>query len=205
MSGYWLDIAYKHLLDTESAHKKLMIAKGERNDEKIARYLKKESISGMQSIMASCIAIDAYYASIKEHVEIPQSTLDSWRDNSTARYKQISEVFRVGFRLNTPSSKNLRNVLKQNFNLRDKAVHPNPGTAEPLLHVELNKFTDWRYATFRFYNAKAIHCLSLSVIFKTSCSVDPKIAENLKDFCSKLKPRLKPMERKWKRRYGDLL
>lgn len=78
MTGYWLDIAYEHLLDTESAHKKLMIAKGERNDEKIARYLKKESISGMQSIMASCIAIDAYYASIKEHVDIPQSTLDSW-------------------------------------------------------------------------------------------------------------------------------
>ena len=205
MTGYWLDIAYKHLLGTESAHKKLMIAKGERNDEKIARYLKKESISGMQSIMASCIAIDAYYASIKEHVNIPQSTLDSWRENSTARYKQISEVLRIGFRLKAPSSKSLRNVLKQNFNFRDKAVHPNPGTAAPLLHVELNKVTDWRYATFRFYNAKAIYGLSLSVVFKTSCSVDSKVAENLKDFCNKLKPRLKPIERKWKRRYGDLL
>ena len=53
MTGYWLDIAYKHLVATESAHKKLMLAKEERDDEKISRYLKKESIAGMQSIMAA--------------------------------------------------------------------------------------------------------------------------------------------------------
>jgi len=122
MTEYWLDIAYKHLLDTESAHKRLMIAKSEKNDEKIARNLKKESISGMQSMMASCIAIDAYYASIKEQVNIPKSTLESWRENNTARYKQISEVLRIGFRLKNSSNKNLRDVLKQNFNFRDKAV-----------------------------------------------------------------------------------
>lgn len=131
MTGYWLDIAYKHLLETESAHKKLMIAKEEGNAEKISRYLKKESISGMQSIMASGIALDAYYASIKEHVTIPQSTLDSWRENNTARYKQISEVLRMGFRLKNPSGKSLRDILKQNFKFRDKAVHPSPGTAAP--------------------------------------------------------------------------
>lgn len=205
MTGYWLDIAYKHLLDTESAHKRLMIAKEKKNDEKIARYLKKESISGMQSMMASGVALDAYYASVKEHVEIPQSTLDSWRENSTGRYKQISEVFRMAFRLNNPSSTSLRDVLKQNFQFRNKAVHPSHGTAAPLLHVELNKFTDWRYATFRFYNAKAIYGLSLSVVIKTSCSTDSQITKDLKGYCEKLLPRLKPLERKWKNRFGDLL
>jgi len=44
MTEYWLEIAYKHLLNTESAHKKLMLAKEEKNDEKISLYLKKESI-----------------------------------------------------------------------------------------------------------------------------------------------------------------
>lgn len=205
MTGYWLEIAYKHLLNTELAHKKLMLAKEEGNDEKISRYLKKESIAGMQSIMASGIALDAYYASIKEHVKIPQSTLDSWRENSTARYKQISEVLRMGFRLKNPSSKNLRDILKQNFKFRDDAVHPSPGTAAPMLHVELNKVTDWRYATFRFYNAKAIYGLSLSVVFKTTCSTDSKVAKSLKEFCEKFVPRIKPLERKWKKRFGDLL
>lgn len=205
MTGYWLDIAYKHLLATESAHKKLMLVKEEGNDEKIARYLKKESIAGMQSIMASGIALDAYYASIKEHVTIPQSALDSWRENSTARYKQISEVLRMGFRLKPHDAKTLGDVLKQNFELRDKAVHPGPGTAAPLLHVELNKRIDWRYATFRFHKAKAIYSSSLSVIFGTTYSTDPKVAKSLKEFCEKLVPRIKLLERKWEKRFGELL
>jgi hypothetical protein len=205
MTGYWLEIAYKHLLVTESAHKKLMLAKDEKNDEKISYYLKKESIAGMQSIMAAGIALDAYYASIKEHVEIPKSTLVSWRENNTARYKQISEVLRVGFRLKNPTSKSLRDVLKQNFKFRDKAVHPSPGTSAPSLHVELNKVTDWRYTNFRFYNAKAIYGLSLSIVFKTTSTEDPKIAKTLTEFCKSLLPRIKPLQRKWKKRFGDLL
>ncbi|HAO24449.1 MULTISPECIES: hypothetical protein [unclassified Methylophaga] len=205
MTAYWLDIAYKHLLATESAHKKLMVAKEEKDNEKIARYLKKESIAGMQSIMAASIALDAYYSSIKQHVDIPQETINIWRENGTARYKQISEVFRMGFRLKPPSSKSLREILKQNFRFRDKAVHPSPGTAAPLLHVELNKVTDWRYATFRFNNAKAIYGLSLSIVLKTSTKPDSKIADSLKAFCEKLIPRIKPLERKWNKRFGDLL
>ncbi len=202
MTEYWLEIAYKHLLNTESAHKKLMLAKEEKNDEKISLYLKKESIAGMQSIMATGIALDAYYASIKEHVEISQSTLDSWRENSTARYKQISEVLRMAFRLNNSNSKSLRNIIKQTFSFRDKAIHPSPGTAAPSLHVELNKVTDWRYASFRFYNAKAIYGLSFSIIFNTTSSSNPKVAETLNEFCEKLLPRIKPLERKWKKRFG---
>jgi len=205
MTAYWLDIAYKHLLATEAAHKKLMIAKEKKDDEKISRYLKKESIAGMQSIMAAGIALDAYYASVKEHVDIPKETIDIWREKSTARYKQISEVLRMGFRLKPPNSKSLRDILKQNFKFRDKAVHPSPGTAAPLLHVELNKVTDWRYATFRYYNAKAIYGLSLSIVFETSIKPDPKVADTLKAFCEKLMPRIKPLERKWKKRFGDLL
>jgi hypothetical protein len=205
MTAYWLDIAYKHLLVTEYAHKKLMLAKEEKDNEKISRYLKRESIAGMQSIMAAGIALDAYYASIKEHIDIPQDTIDVWREKGTARYKQISEVLRMGFRLKPPSSKSLRDILKQNFKFRDNAVHPSPGNASPLLHVELNKVTDWRYATFRFYNAKAIYGLSLSIVFKTSIKPDYKVADSLKAFCEKLVPRIKPLERKWKKRFGDLL
>lgn len=202
MTGYWLEIAYKHLLNTESAHKKLMLAKKEKNNDKIAFYLKKESIAGMQSIMATGIALDAYYASIKEHVEISQSTLNSWRENSTARYKQISEVLRMGFRSNNSNSKSLRNIIKQTFSFRDKAIHPSQGTAAPALHVELNKVTDWRYAAFRFHNAKAIYGLSFSVIFNTASSTNPKIAETINQFCEQLLPRIKPLEHKWRKRFG---
>lgn len=74
-----------------------------------------------------------------------------------------------------------------------------------MLHIELNKVTDWRYATFRFHNAKAIYGLSLSVIFKTTYLTDPKVANSLQEYCEKLVPRIKLLERKWKKRFGELL
>ncbi len=115
MSPYWLNIAYQHVKAAEKAHKGLMLVKTAKNDSLIGEYLKKESSTGMQAVMASGIAIDAYYASIKEHIKIPKRTLDAWRANGTARYKQIAEVMRIGFHLSNESSKHLRNVLKQNL------------------------------------------------------------------------------------------
>lgn len=205
MSPYWLNIAYQHVKAAEKAHNGLMLAKSEKNDNLIGEYLKKESSEGMQAIVASGIAIDAYYASIKEYVEIPNSTLDAWRVNGTARYKQIAEVFRVGFHLSDKSSRNVRDILKQNLDLRDKAVHPCTGTTYPLHHVELNKVTDWRYATFRFYNTKIIYMLTLSIIFKTASQLSSKTSKELIDHCNSLVIKLKPILRKCERKYGKLL
>jgi hypothetical protein len=204
MSPYWLNIAFGHLKATERAHKRLMQAKATGDDNLIGENLKKESASGMQTIMASGIATDAYYASIKEHVTIPQNTIDAWQANGTARYKQIAETMRVGFHLSNASGKNLRDALKQNLSLRDMAVHPKAGTTSPQHHVELNKITDWRYATFRFHNAKTIYGLTLSIIFQTASKLSPKVSNELATQCNKLTATLKPILRKWERKYGKL-
>jgi hypothetical protein len=52
MSPYWLEIAYQHLIATESAHVDLMAAKAAKDDEQIATALQKEFVSGMQAITA---------------------------------------------------------------------------------------------------------------------------------------------------------
>jgi hypothetical protein len=204
MCPFWLDIAYEHLLETESAHKSLMSAKDEKDDEKIALSLQKEFVSGMQAIMSSGIAIDSYYASVKEHTDVPESLVKIWRDRGTARYKQIAEVFRRAFSLTQDSARKLRDVLKQTLKFRDKAVHPDYGTTMPLLHVELNKITDWRYATFRFYNAKAIVGLSLSVIYQTTSRSFDNKHEELKKYCDDLNAKLEPMLKRWVDKYGKL-
>ena len=205
MSPYWLNIAYQHVKATEKAHNGLMFAKSEKDDNLIGKYLKKESSEGMQAVVASGVAIDAYYSSIKEYVNISKSTLDAWQVNGTARFKQIAEVLRVGFHLSGKSSKNLRVILKQNLGLRDKAVHPCTGTTYPLHHVELNKITDWRYATFRFYNAKTIYMLTLSIIFKTASQLSSKTSKELVDHCNDLVIKLEPILRKYERKYGKFL
>jgi plasmid stabilization system protein ParE len=202
MCPFWLEIAYEHLLKTESAHNELMSAKDEKDSEKIGRSLQKEFVSGMQAIVSSGIAIDSYYASVRDHIDIPESLVKTWRDKGTARYKQIAEVFRRAFSLKQDSARNLRDLLKQNFDFRDIAVHPKYGTTAPMLHVELNKVTDWRYATFRFYNAKAILGLSLSVIYQTAKF--GKKRNELKKYCDDLITELEPMLKRWVDKYGKL-
>lgn len=204
MSPYWLDIAYSHLKATENAHKSLMKAKRNKDDQLISRYLIKESSEGMQAIVSSGIAIDAYYASIKKYVSIPKETFDAWKKKKTARYKQIAEVMRVGFALEDAAFKEVRLILKQNLNLRDQAVHPTSRSATPMLHVELNKFVDWRYANFRYYYAKNIYKLTLIIIYRTASKNSSQIPEGLRKHSKALIVKLKPIVRKWVRKYGEL-
>ncbi len=204
MSPYWLEIAYQHLLATEAAHVDLMAAKEARDDEQIAAALQKEFVSGMQAIMASGVAIDAYYASVKDHIELPEDLMKAWRENGTARYKQIAEVLKRAFPMSQESAKHLRDILEQNLKFRDKAVHPKYGTTAPLLHIELNKVSDWRYAVFRFYNAKAIVGLTLSIIYQTASKPFTDKHDRLRSYCEELIVNIDPILNVWVQRYGKL-
>jgi len=201
---YWLDIAYDHLLCTEKANDNLMRAKELDDNEQISNALQAEFASGMQAIMASAIAMDAFYANVKENIDLPQNLTETWRKKGTARYKQTAEVLRRAFSINQETARILREILKQNYTFRDKAVHPPPGTTAPVLHPELNKVTDWRYATFRYYNAKAIVGLTLSIIAQTATKTHENKFKNLKIYCESLMISIEPKVKRWEKRYGKL-
>lgn len=200
----WLTISYENLLRADRADKALMIAKEDKNDEKIAKSLQDEFTSGMQSIIASLIAIDAHYACVKDRIHIPADLTETWHEKRTARYKQISEVLNRAFKLTGKESKMVRAILKESFSFRDKAVHPPPGTTAPFLHPELNKITDWRYATFRFYNAKAIARTSLSIVDATIKKPRSEKYKELIPYCDNIEERIQPLLKRWKRKYGNL-
>lgn len=86
MCPYWIEIAYTRLNETDDIHEKLILAKNDNNESLMGDLLQKEFTSGMQAIMAGCIAIDSYYASIKDFAEIPEDLARTWRKNGTARY-----------------------------------------------------------------------------------------------------------------------
>jgi len=46
----------------------------------------------MQAIMAAAIAVDAFYAMIWTHVDLPPDIANKWRAGRTARYSQVTEV-----------------------------------------------------------------------------------------------------------------
>lgn len=204
MCPFWLEIAYEQLLKTEAANDDLMAAKKEDGAEKIAEALKTESSYGMQTIMSSAVAMEAYYANVKAHITIPIELIEAWRKNKTARYLQIAEVLKIAFIMSGASANQIREILKQNFTFRNKAVHPPTGTTAPALHPELNKVTDWRFGTFRYFNAKNIAGVTLSIIAQTARHPHTEKYEGLKTYCETLSTQIKPIITLWESRYGQL-
>lgn len=204
MCPYWLEIAYEHLRITEDIHNKLISATNNADEQLMGDLLQKEFISGMQSIMAGCIAIDSYYASIKDLSEIPKSIMQNWRKNGTARYKQIAETLKNTFNITNDTFDKIREFLKQSFDLRDRAVHPKYGTDLPVLYPEINKITDWRYSAYRYANAKAVVEMSLSIIYRTASIKHNDKKKELKIYCENLVQKLDPIRSKWLEKYGEL-
>lgn len=204
MCPYWLEIAYVHLLKSEIIHNKLQSALNDNNASLMGELLQEEFVSGMQVIMASCIAIDSYYASIKDFANIPAELACKWRTKRTARHKQIAETLKRVFVMPQNMFMQIRELLKQSFNLRDKAVHPEYGTDLPVLYPEINKITDWRYSAFRYSNAKAVAGNSLSLIFQTAKQKIGSEKQPLKTYCGNLVIKLEPTYIKWVASYGEL-
>jgi len=201
---YWLDIAYEQLLAAEKASEDLKTAKEAQNSEQIATALHVEFTAGMQVIMASAVAMDAYYANVKDRIDFPNDLTRTWLEKGTARYKQIAEVLRRAFPMTHATAKKLRDILKQNLEFRNKAVHPPVGTTAPALHPELNKVTDWRYVTFRYYNAKATAGLTLSIIAQTASRPPKDKFSALTSYCNSLMAKVEPMVKRWEIRFGKL-
>jgi hypothetical protein len=198
----WLEISLEHLLEAEKSKKSLTIAWNKNKENKID-FLEEEFTFSMQSIMAASIAIDAFYSSIKEFVEIPQSLTEIWRKKRTSRHAQIGEVLRRAFILKPNGTKNLRKFLQDIFKLRDLAVHPSGKLEEPILHPELDVAVEWRFVYFSYERAKNILMATLEIMWQLINSknvTNPKIT----DHCKSLIQLLAPVYEKWKCNYGSI-
>lgn len=178
----WIKLAKNHLDDALKARLKRDEAwKGTDENEK-ATCLEKEFESSMQAITSAAIAIDSIYSILQEHVNIPPSLRDRWRKGRTARYSQISEVFRRAFKLEPDSTKQLKTILKEIYRFRDLAVHPKGKIQAPELHPELNVGVEWRFAYFRAHNAEKILNITADILWKLATAENvkhPKIVEYL--------------------------
>ena len=94
---HWLLIAFAHICAADKMHGELLEASKADDPEAISSCLEQEFVSGMQAMMAAAIAIDAFYAAVREHAPVPSDLLENWRKNKTARAKQIFETFRRAF------------------------------------------------------------------------------------------------------------
>jgi hypothetical protein len=109
--------------------------------------------ASMRAVTASAFAIDAFYASIKERSpEHPDQ--NKWRDQRTARYKQVAESFKYHLKINNhAAAEEFRRRISEVFRFRDWAVHPGAKFRGPEYREDRNLLVDWHFVAFRRENA----------------------------------------------------
>jgi hypothetical protein len=203
MCPYWLNIAARHVSEAQECHRRVLEAWRGPDGEPRAIAIEAEFEAGMQAIMSAGIAIDAFYASVKEFVDLPADVTARWRTNGTARHKQISEVLRRAFRMDPRSAVNLREAIKEILRFRDSAVHPPADTRAPVRYAELGTATEWRLEAFRAENARTLCGLALSIVaqlVEAPRLEDPAFV----DYCTSTRARLIPLLSAWESQYGEL-
>ena len=128
----WCQLALAHSAEARTRAEARMIAWGGTDENAKGTALEREFESSMQAIMAAGIAVDAFYAVIKTHAQVPPTLAQKWREKRTPRYSQIAEVLRIAFHLKPKGTAVLRRNLKEIFRFRDLAVHPSGKIEAPL-------------------------------------------------------------------------
>ncbi len=200
---YWLEIALSHLERASAAHEEVLTSWKNEDQQQKGRSLEADFVESLQSIMASAIAVDAFYAVVKRHTTIPPKTLTAWKTQRTARYRQIAEVFRRAFLVGPQSAAQMRSHLKELFKWRDWSVHPSSRFDQPLWYPELNVATEWRFVAFNYSNAKAAASVALSLVAQLLSRPRPNSAELVR-YCEGALPLVLPLVERWESRYGEL-
>ena len=173
----WCELAMTHLASANSHEAARVLAWQGTDENEKAKSLEREFESSMQAVMAAAIAIDAFHAVVRGHVQIPPELVDKWRVRRTARYSQVTEVLRRGFHLKPKGTKALRDNLKEIYRFRDMAVHPSGRIQAALLHPDLDVGVEWRFVYFRASNARALVNAATGIVWQLAHHGKPTTAK----------------------------
>lgn len=200
----WVEIALAHLKNSRKFNDKMVKFSELRDGKKLIEALERDYSEGMQALMAAAIAVDAFYANVKDRIEIDKSIINIWKDNRTARYKQVSEVFRLAFDIDEHLSEIIRDSLKILFDLRDEAVHPKGSAIEPVRHPKIPYGVEPRFVSFGFQTA--INAVRTGLIIKWELIFKPKPKfPKLVQYCDSQRKILKPYILKWQTDFEPLI
>jgi hypothetical protein len=203
MAPFWLDIAIARVLEAEAAHGRVLEAAAGTDDDLLASAFEAEFTASMQAIAAAGIALDALYARIKEFAAIPPDIRRAWAEKGTARYKQLTEVFRRAFRISPRGAVILRTNLKLILSFRDTAVHPPAEARDAVHHPDVDVGTEWRLVHFRFANAMPIVRETLKIVLEL-LGAPPITVPRLAEYCPPALERVNALVALWERSFGPL-
>lgn len=197
---HWLRIAVAHVADAAAANRDLLEADSSGGDANLGLILEREFRSSMQATVSATIALDAFYAAVKDRIVVPQDQISGWRKNRTARWKQIAEVFRLAFGLSNRAVVEVGKPLKEAFKYRDWAVHPPAARQGPVLRDDIHVGVEWRLVAFRYKKAATIVQMALALVNKMLKKEHPE-PEALAKYCEGLRPAVDALIEAWSREY----
>jgi hypothetical protein len=197
---HWLRIAVAHVADAAAANRDLLEADSSGENANLGTILEREFRSSMQAMVSATIALDAFYAAIKDRIVVPQDQISAWQKNRTARWKQMAEVFRLAFGLGDRAVVEVRKLLKEAFKYRDWAIHPPAAEQGPALCDDIHVGVEWRLVAFRYKNAATIVQMALALVNRMLKKEHPE-PEALAKYCEGLRPAVDALIEAWMREY----
>lgn len=198
-----VDIGFESLwltLRTLLRRRDLLEADSSGEEANLGTILEREFRSSMQATVSATIALDAFYAAIKDRIVVPQDQMSAWRKNRTARWKQMAEVFRLAFGLSDRAFVEVRKLLKEAFKYRDWAIHPPAAQQDPVLRDDIHVDVEWRLVAFRYKNAATIVQMALALVNKM-LKKEHLEPEALAKYCEGLRPAVDALIEAWSREY----
>jgi len=149
----WLKIAHDNLKAAKKASETIA-TKWSLNAEEQKQQLISELASSMQVFVSCGISLDALYDTLRPHANISVQEITAWRNNKTARYKQLIEIIRRIYKIKSDALNDFRECIKQIFKYRDKAVHPSLELQHACTRPDIPVGVDWKFSAYRYSNAK---------------------------------------------------
>ena len=120
--------------------------------------LEEEFRASVVAITGAAIAIDSFYASVKQHARATQVP-------AGARDAAVFETLKRAFVLTVEQQGAAREPLREIYRLRDDAVHPPASWAKPLPHPVFNIGLEPRFVWYRVENAIIAHSFAGRLIW----------------------------------------
>jgi hypothetical protein len=184
----WLKLSLDHLGNARTCRDDRRIAWHGDDDQLKASTLEREFEASMQAIVSAAIAIDAFYAVVKDKAPSAIAAKRAPR-RPPPRSAQVSEAIKEAFQLKPKGFAILRDCAKKIYHLRDLAVHPKGSAGDTIVHPELSGGVgvEWRLVYYRYESAFGVVRATIGMLNDLACNGKPK-TEALKKYCAALSP-----------------
>jgi hypothetical protein len=154
----WLETGCLHAEQARAAGDRL---NPELSDSEKYTTLTEELQAGLVAVTALAFAVDGFYDTLRQEFGAhPHQT--TWRKKRTARHTQVTETFRFHLKLGPTFSGQLRTVLKELFEFRSRAVHPNSKFVELSYRPQIDSGVHPHLITFS--GPHAVQCRALVLV-----------------------------------------